>query len=289
MKQNKRSKHLDRYTFSDADNHKIVIYSQDVVFVQNEEALEYSARGEDNTEQLWLGTVLGFRKDELGTLCKIQWYYNFEQAKEFLGRPKGMGQDWVKKYGAGPREVFHSNHVDVIDPLSILDVAVVHRYIPTDPDQPLFSTESWYTRGSISIGEGGTSSRLTPMTFHPLSTAHRQQSCCQRTYNPQKDQQIYCRKCKIYYHVDELEHHLSQSLDNPLTRIIRGFGWETDVEDPIGWSQVGNFAVDLDGETPSVITSNLSQEEKDDLYGQVREVLQSIRGNMNTLIPTLSS
>ena len=154
----------------------------------------------------------------------------------------------------------------------------MHRYIPTDPDQPLFSTESWYTRGSISIGEGGTSSRLTPMTFHPLSTAHRQQSCCQRTYNPQKDQQIYCRKCKIYYHVDELEHHLSQSLDNPLTRIIRGFGWETDVEDPIGWSQVGNFAVDLDGETPSVITSNLSQEEKDDLYGQVREVLQSIRG-----------
>ncbi|KAJ3779438.1 hypothetical protein GGU10DRAFT_338024, partial [Lentinula aff. detonsa] len=60
--------------------------------------------------------------------------------------------------------------------------------------------------------------------------------------------------------------------------IIRGFGWESKIENAIGWSQVGTLAVTEEGVTADAITSNLSIEEKVDVFEQVREVLRSIEG-----------
>ncbi|KAJ3751446.1 hypothetical protein DFH05DRAFT_1519648 [Lentinula detonsa] len=241
---------VERYTiFKDDEGNKVRVRPGSIVFVQNEASQQAFKRGDDNNVLLWLGTVMEIRSDVNGTLCKIRWFYSFEHARPHLARLGGMGEEWTMNYeaGVGPHELFDSDHFDVIDVDAILDVAQVHRYIQTEPQQPWFSVNSWYTRGSLSTVGQGTITRLTPMRFRPHQTVHRQ---------------------RVYYHVEELTHQPSGRLENPLSRIIRGFGWESKIENAIGWSQVGTLAVTEEGVTADAITSNLSIEEKVDVFEQ---------------------
>lgn len=57
------------------------------VFIQNDESTRLYHEGKDNVPYLWIATVLEIRKDEFGTLGKVKWFYNFQNAKSHLERP----------------------------------------------------------------------------------------------------------------------------------------------------------------------------------------------------------
>lgn len=113
------------------------------------------------------------------------------------------------------------------------------------------------------------------MRYTPLSTKTRQPTCCDKVYNPEEDRQILCKHCKVFYHVDELRQFMPDQPVDPLTRVVRGFGWEKDEENPIGWSLVGNWGLALDDVD---VLEYLSDVHQVHAMNSLERVLSSIEG-----------
>lgn len=57
------------------------------VFIQSDESIRRFHADQDNVLHLWIANLLEIRKDKFGTLGKVQWFYNFQDARHHLERP----------------------------------------------------------------------------------------------------------------------------------------------------------------------------------------------------------
>lgn len=207
-----------------------------------------------------------------------------------------MSREWLDIHAAstGAHELFESHHIDIVDMSTvegkasficlfscvpeltcILDLAFVHKYVPSDQAQTWFTEGSWYTRGSLTVVGNGTISRCSPMKYAPLPTKTQQRTCCSKGYNPEEDRQILCKHCEIFYHVEELTQLMPEEPIDPLTRVLRGFGWEKNNDDRVGWSLVGNWGLAVDDVDVFV---NLGRQERVHAMNSLERVLESIEG-----------
>lgn len=207
----------------------------------------------------------------------------------------------MKNYRPGSHELFISDHEDILqisticgvfeaifsnayqrDLLGMLGVAYVHEFSPTKDDQPWIRRGDWYSRGSIYCVTTGTTSRPAGMKFRPFPGVMQHQ-CCSIGYDPERDRQIFCHSCKVFFHHEELEHK-ENNIPDPLSRVIRGYGWEMQAKSRhgTGWSLVGNHHVRLDGNSDDddhfAVTYTVTKEEEIQAVKEIRKILLGIQG-----------
>ncbi|KAE9385041.1 hypothetical protein BT96DRAFT_1007451 [Gymnopus androsaceus JB14] len=249
-------KAIDTLNIQFADGQSVTIGENDCVFIHNEEYAAAMKRKDLNSLLfLWFGKVHEIRRVQAGTLVRIQWFYNFQQAKALIVR--GMGDQAAVKFGAGAGEyeLYLSDHFQAVDADCILDKARIVTFNEGDSQQCWIEHDQWYTRGSLTVTKGGTSTRVGAMTLAFLPNLSR--SCCNEIYNLEQDQQVFCSGCKCFQHIHHLEEINNFERSIPATTslfersahlpIIRGLGWYDDLtelgfdeDDFLPWVSVGS-------------------------------------------------
>ncbi|THU93008.1 hypothetical protein K435DRAFT_861917 [Dendrothele bispora CBS 962.96] len=98
-------------------------------------------------------------------------------------------------------ELILSEHENIIDFVSVLDISKVYNYDNNEPNQPWLPAWSWFYCYHMRTLKTGTSTRAPTfqlMSFPPTSEAGG-------VYNADKSAQIYCLSCEIWYYVDSLD------------------------------------------------------------------------------------
>ncbi|KAK9470846.1 uncharacterized protein V1510DRAFT_398524 [Dipodascopsis tothii] len=122
--------------------------------------------------EYWVGRILEIRaQDASHVYVKINWMYWPNEL------PDG------RQYYHGKKELVASNHVDVIDAMSVSGRATVTHWLETDEDDNIKDL-FWRQRYDSYSGE------LKPVRKH---------CTCQRFYNPDTTM-IRCASCKIWLH-----------------------------------------------------------------------------------------
>ncbi|KAI5999280.1 hypothetical protein EDD15DRAFT_2363368 [Pisolithus albus] len=136
---------------------------------------------------LWHGVIEEIRVQHLKTIYKawvaVRWYYG-----------KWDIADRSIQNDVGECELVLSNHIDIISPQEVVSPVDVIKFMEREACGPSIASDDLFSRWSMdTTGKGA-----LRVTFNACQV-------CKKAYNPDRDQQNHCCRCKNWFHIGCLE------------------------------------------------------------------------------------
>ncbi|KAK7013368.1 hypothetical protein VNI00_019480 [Paramarasmius palmivorus] len=252
-------------TIDQVDADRYTVEAGTDLFVNSPEYYSAVVRRETNPDQhLLLARVKSIRGNRKTTLVEVTWFYRPSECSESLIQQYGEEKARSLLRGFGGREVFLSNHDDIIELDSVLGFANVCSLDTQDPQAAWVLAKVYFTRFNVDA-RNKSQLKLSCM-FRPMS------SIPDRLYNPEKDAQIFCSRCNQWLNVydldsipDKARQRSTGGVFGPVKDgpIIRGLGWQkllsSKPERP-GWLKTGTLGIisEWPNPPPDCLSANVS-------------------------------